>query len=158
MRLRGGGDQNVSTTAFSFFKQIPFHLERFFYKKEQAFHKWHHWWTSEHWWERLPGRTWNPVTLWWRIKQNGPYTMYGTNHVNPICKIIAFQMKEMLHLQTLALMGQVSKVMDKALRPKITEENWWDLFYYTIFSIIHLKQIYYILQEKKPVQFSQVLL
>lgn len=71
MRLRGGGDQNVSTTTFSFFKQIPFHLERFFYKKEQAFHKWHHWWTSEHWWERLPGRTWNPVTLWWRIKQNG---------------------------------------------------------------------------------------
>ena len=55
-------------------------------------------------------RNWNPVTIWWRIKQNGPYTKYGLNHMNPICKIIAFQMKEMLHLQTLALMGQVSKV------------------------------------------------
>jgi len=61
-------------------------------------------------WERLPASDWNPVTIFWRIKQKGPYTKFGLNHMNPICKIIAFQMKEMLHLQTLALMGQVSKV------------------------------------------------
>jgi hypothetical protein len=69
---------------------------------------WHKWWTHDEWWERLPARNSNPVTLWWRIKQKGPYTKWGLNHMNPICKIIAFQMSEMLHLQTLALMGQVN--------------------------------------------------
>lgn len=58
----------------------------------------------------MPMHNWNPVTIFWRIKQNGPYTKFGLNHMNPIAKIIAFQMKEMLYLQTLALMGQVSKV------------------------------------------------
>ncbi|MGB1594646.1 MAG: cyclic nucleotide-binding domain-containing protein, partial [Promethearchaeia archaeon] len=94
------------------------------------------------------------VTIWWRVKQKGPYTQLGLNHMNPICKIIAFQLKEMLYLQTFALMGQVSKVIDKSLRPKLTEENWWDLFYYSIFTVIHMKQIYKIMQEKTPVQFS----
>lgn len=116
---------------------------------------WHKWWTHDEWWERLPASDWNPVTIWWRIKQRGPYTKWGLNHMNPICKIIAFQMSEMLHLQTLALMGQVSKVIDKSLRPKLTEENWFDLFYYSIFSCIHVRQIVKILKEKQPIQFSE---
>jgi hypothetical protein len=99
--------------------------------EKRAWHAWctHAGWTQNDWWERLPGGDWNPVTIFWRIKQKGPYTKLGLNHMNPICKIVAFQMKEMLHLQTLALMGQVSKVVDKSLRPKLTEENWWDLMY-----------------------------
>ncbi|EKX54953.1 hypothetical protein GUITHDRAFT_131925 [Guillardia theta CCMP2712] len=97
----------------------------------------------------------NPIYWWWRVKEGGPYTKYGTYHINPLCKIVAFSMKNMLHLQACALIGQFSKLLDKGLRPVVTSENWWDIWYYSIFSVIHLRQIFYILQDQRPIQFEQ---
>ena len=109
---------------------------------------------SGNWWKKLPGGRFNPVYWWWRIKVNGPYTRLYINHVNPLCKIVAFSSKKMLTLQVLAMIGQVGQILDKSWRPQMTEEHWWSVRYYSFFAVIHAIRIHSILQEQKPILLS----
>jgi hypothetical protein len=109
---------------------------------------------SGNWWKKLPGGPFNPVYWWWRIKVKGPYTRLYINHVNPLCKIVAFSSKKMLTLQVLAMIGQVGQILDKSWRPQMTEEHWWSVRYYSFFAVIHAIRIHSILQEQKPILLS----
>jgi len=86
---------------------------------------------------------------------HGPYTRFYINHINPWAKILSYMSKNnMMRLQYIALVGQISVLLDKSWRPKISQENWWSIRYYSIFAAINIRAILAIMREQRPVYLS----
>ena len=72
-----------------------------------------------------------------------------------VCSVCALQADSVRGHSTHLSPWQVSVLLDKSLRPKITEENWWSIRYYSIFALINLRNMVLLWMDKWPIQFNQ---